>query len=128
MSRRGDLAPMPPSEGDSFLALAGAGCPDGEFVLRRLLAGFAPAAATWVKSQEKGFRTVATALRCHTGRTNTLAAVLGMPWCRVLEDVAPVCSRVASCCHLRCCCWLWSMRALVTGVLCSVFVPGFILL
>lgn len=62
---------MPPSEGDSFLALSGAGCPDGEFVLRRLLAGFAPAAATWVKSQvssqEKGFRTVATALRCHTG-------------------------------------------------------------
>lgn len=54
MSRRKDLAMMPPSEGDSFPALAGAGCPDGEVVLRRLLVGSAPAAATWVKSQVSG--------------------------------------------------------------------------
>lgn len=45
MSRQGDLAPMPPSEGDSCPALAGAGCPGGGFVLRRLLAGSTPAAA-----------------------------------------------------------------------------------
>lgn len=51
MSRRGDLATMPPSEGDSVPALAGAGRPDGEAVLRRLLVGSAPAAASWVKSQ-----------------------------------------------------------------------------
>lgn len=51
MSHQGDLATMPPSEGDSFPALAGAGCPDGEVVLRHLLVGSALAVATWVKSQ-----------------------------------------------------------------------------
>lgn len=64
------MAPLAPSEGDSCLALAGAGCPGGGSVLQRLLTGSTPAAAAGSRAQpasRKGFKTVANTLSRYLG-------------------------------------------------------------